>query len=119
MVFDGQRIGERGRQRVGAVRLGHREHLREIALWRFQPGRLMVIEGLMHLDDNRALRRRPSMNVYREVVEFRARPGIVESLRRLSDLMLDDEIRTRPLPKSARNPPPPPRPARPPHSPEL
>jgi hypothetical protein len=61
----------------------------------------MVIEGLMHLDDNRALRRRPSMNVYREVVEFRARPGIVASVLRLADFIFEDEIGARHIEKSA------------------
>jgi hypothetical protein len=83
--------------------------LREIALGQFQPGRLMVIEGLMHLDDDGALRRRPSMNVYREVVEFRARPGIVGSVLRLAGFMLEDEIGARDVekkvPAAARAPP--------------
>ena len=90
------------------MRLRHREHLREIALGQFQPGRLMVIEGLMHFDDDGALRRRPSMNVYREIVEFRAFPGIVASVLQLADFMLEDEIGARHIekvPPAARAPP--------------
>ena len=39
------------------------------------------------------------MNVYREIVEFRARPGIVGSLLRLAEFELEDEIGTRHIKK--------------------
>ena len=62
------------------MRLGHCEHLRESALVRFLPKRLMVTEGLIQLDDDRAVWRRPAVNVYREVVEFRERRRIVGAI---------------------------------------
>ena len=69
---------------VGAVRLGECDDLREIAIGRVVPERLMVTEGLIQVDDDRAVWRRPAVNVDREVVEYRARRGIVEPLLRWS-----------------------------------
>ena len=101
MVFDRKRISERVRQGVGAVRLGHCEPLRESAVERLLPKRLMVAEGLIQLDDDRTVSRRPAMNVYREVVEFRERRRIVGAMLRLPDFLLEDEIGARHIEKSA------------------
>src|SRR6267154_6871165 len=101
LVLDRKRRGERGRKGVGAVRLGHCDDLREIAIGRVVPERLMVTEGLIQVDDDRAVWRRPAMNVDRKVVEFRARRGIVESLLRPVGLALKDEIGARHIEKSA------------------
>src|ERR1700704_2404596 len=101
LVLDRKRRGKRCRQGVGAVRLGHCDDLREIARGRVVPERLMVTEGLIQIDDDRAVWRRPAMNVDREVVEFRARRGIVESLLRLVALAPKDEIGARHIEKSA------------------
>jgi len=47
---------KRGRQAVGTVRLGYRKHLREIAMKRIRPQRLMLIEGLRGVDHDRISR---------------------------------------------------------------
>ena len=87
---------------VGAVRLGRCEYLREVAMERVLPDRLTIAEGVIHVDNDRPVRRRSSMNIYREVVEFRARPGIVGSVPRLVDFVFEDEIGTRHIEKSVR-----------------
>jgi hypothetical protein len=83
------------------MRLGYRKHLREIAMKRIRPQRLMLIEGLRGVDHDRSLSRHPSVDVYRDVVELGARRGIVEPLCGVFDFALEDEIGARHIEKSA------------------
>ena len=76
------------------MRLGHCEHLRELALERIVAKRLMGTGRAAQFDDDRTVRRRPAMDVDRQVVEFREGRRIVGAVLRLSDLPLDDESST-------------------------